>query len=114
MLLAGESPGAVARILGLPEGTVKNWARALKQSGLVAAAVDTVAPQALEELGDLVMRNLRAGLASSEALKKLAMDRVWQMRQPADQVAKLIDTIDTKNIRLIEAMERASPTPKVD
>jgi hypothetical protein len=107
MLLQGDTPKYVGEQLSIPEGSVKNWQRALKKSDLIPAAVDTVPRSTLERLGDLVMSDLETGLETSKILKQLVRNERWLGRQSAHDVAILIGVIEDKNIRKLEAIERA-------
>lgn len=100
-LLAGQGVAEIAAEYRLPEGTVKSWRSRLKRQD---APVADVAPEKREEVGDLLLRYLRATLLTLEQQTVAFRDPEWLRKQPAGEVAVLHGVLTDKAIRLLEAM----------
>jgi len=103
-LLEGQSVNAVAKEYDVPKGTVSGWKRQAETT-----AGGGVAPDATqkEEIGALLVRYLRANLATLEAQARAFGDADWLSQQKAEAVAVLHGVMTDKAVRLLEAFGRA-------
>lgn len=102
-LLAGQSVSQVANEYSIPRGTIANWSAKLHESELA-----NVPNTKKEEIGDLLIRYLRANLATLEKQVNVFSDADWLKKQNAADAAVLHGVLTDKAVRLLEALSNAA------
>ena len=100
-LLVGERPAAVARNLGVPEGTVRSWKHRIK--------IGKSATLKKGEFGGLLFEHLKAMLRSLIAQARHLADTDLLRKIPAGELAVLFGTLFDRTMRVLEmapALER--------
>ena len=95
-LLVGGRPAAVARDLGVPEGTVRSWKHRIKngQSATLKKG----------EFGGLLMEHLRAMMVSLIEQSRMLQDPKVLREIPAGQAAVLFGTLFDRTMRMLEML----------
>lgn len=101
-LLAGQGVGEIAAEYKLPESTVREW-----RSSLTPEQIAEVRAKKGEQIESLLFGYLTQILTTLEAQAKVASEREYIFKQPADSLAVLHGVMADKGIRLLEAAERA-------
>src|SRR5262245_47154327 len=84
-LLANVAPSVVSRATGIPVGTLKSW----KSRQLHGESVATVATDARERIGALLVHYLTVTLETLIAQQKAFADVEWLKKQSAAEAATL-------------------------
>ena len=96
-LLTGQSINYVAKEYKIPRGTVASWSRELPRN-------HTVSYEKRERIGDLIIDNVEAELATMIAMQNVFTDEKWLRKQRASELAVLYGVIKDKNMRVLEAL----------
>ena len=99
-LLAGQALADVSRAFGVPTGTLKSW----KSRQLRGESVATVATDARERIGVLLLEYLETTLATLKAQQETFGDKAWLLKQSAAEAATLHGTSLTGAVRLLEGL----------
>lgn len=99
-LLAGQTPSAVSRAFGIPVGTLKSW----KSRQLNGESVATVATDARERIGALLIEYLEVTLDTLIKQQKVFANAEWLLKQSAAEAAALHGVSVDKTIRLLEGL----------
>jgi transposase-like protein len=99
-LLAGQALSDVSRAFGVPTGTLKSW----KSRQLRGESVATVATDARERIGMLLLEYLETTLETMKAQQVVFRDEEWLRKQSAAEVATLHGTTLTGAVRLLEGL----------
>jgi transposase-like protein len=100
----------VARDLGLPESSIRNWKRTLTPEQI--AEINARKGQRLD---DLVFDYLQENLTTLRAQSKLLRDESYVTKQPASEMATLHGVMADKTIRLLEAVAGSQlPTRQIE
>lgn len=111
-LLAGQSFGEVARLYGVPVGTLKSWkARTQAASGVVAPD----ASEKRQRIGELLLEYLQTTIETLVVQQQVFRDKEWLLKQSAAEVATLHGLTVDKAVRLLEGLadDTAEPGPPV-
>lgn len=103
-LLAGQSPSEVARLYNIPVGTLKSW----KSRQLNGESVATVATDARDRIGALLIDYLETTLSTLIMQQKVFANAEWLLKQSAAEVATLHGVSVDKAVRLLEGLADAS------
>lgn len=106
-LLAGQSVSAAAKAYHIPKGTVSGWKQRETEPMIEGVAGVATQKGELEEVGNLLLRLVRAELKSLIAQAEHTGDKNWLNKQEASQLAMLHGVSHDKIFRLIEALDRA-------
>lgn len=101
-LLAGQGVSEIAAEYKLPESTVREW-----RSTLTREQVAELRAKKGEQIETLLFSYLTQILSTLHAQAKVASEREYIFKQPADSLAVLHGVMADKGIRLLEAAERA-------
>jgi hypothetical protein len=93
-LLVGERPAAVARDLGIPEGTVRSWKHRLKKGRSATLKKG--------DFGPLLMEHLLATLRSLIEQSRRLQDPKVLREIPTRELAVLFGTLFDRTMRMLE------------
>lgn len=115
-LLSGQSFSEVARMFGVPLGTLKSWKQRNPDATDRAAFVDAVDAESAsvkrERIGVLLMDYSIASLETLIAQQKVFSDEAWLREQSASEVAILHGVGFDKVVRLLESLtDQSAPGP---
>ncbi len=99
-LLAGQPFADVSRAFGVPTGTLKSW----KSRQLRGESVATVATDARERIGVLLLEYLETTLETLKAQQLVFRSEEWLRKQSAAEAATLHGTTLTGAVRLLEGL----------
>ena len=102
-LLLGDRPAAVARSLGVPEGTVRSWKHRIKTGS------DATLKKG--DFGGLLMEHLRAMLRSLIEQSRLMRDPEMLREIPGRELAIVFGMLFDRTMRMLEmvpVLERAA------
>ena len=106
-LLEGQSISQCAEEYDIPRSTVGNWSAKLNKAG-----VPDIPDTKKEQIGDLLIKYLRANLATLEAQAEMFRDRKWLEKQGAAEAATLHGVMTDKAVRLLEALTKSEGVPE--
>lgn len=101
-LLEGQSINVVSKEYDIPRSTVGAWAKDVRNGG-----VQPIPDTKKGEIGELLVRYVKANLRALEAQAEVFADPEWLARQAADEAAVLHGVMTDKAVRLLEAFGRA-------
>lgn len=107
-LQLGESVKGVSRTYRVTPQTVRRWRDEAGAMGITPVSPPDHSPKK-RDLGVLVGEYLAAGLAALAAQAVVAADPEWIKKQPADQLAIFHGVLADKLIRVLAAVQPASP-----
>jgi transposase-like protein len=99
-LLAGQAPSEVARAFNIPVGTLKSW----KSRQLNGESVATVATDARERIGLLLLEYLEETLRTLTIQQRVFRNESWLLKQSAAEAATLHGVTVDKAVRLLEGL----------
>jgi len=100
-LLAGQSVNEVATEYNIPDSTVSDLRKIVKQE------FGDLRTKKGEKLENLLFQYLNSNLAALDSQARVVSEREYIIKQPADCLAVLHGVMADKSIRLLEAIERA-------
>lgn len=98
-LILGDSPTEVANRYTLPRGTVRNWQPAAEKLAEVSRISE-------KRISDLVEDYVVIGIESLTAQAKQASNQAWLMRQPAKELAALMDGMSERAFHLLNLISK--------
>ena len=101
-LLTGQAVGEVAKQYGLSEATVSRLRSSLGER------LKDIEIQKQESIGELLMGYIRESVITLTAQAKFFRNESWLRKQSASDIAILHGVACDKQIRLLEAIERAN------
>lgn len=115
-LLAGQSVSAVAKQYDLPKGTVSNWktrtppgVSEVVSHGETQKAAERASEKA-SKIGDLLIELLESNIRGLISASSVLRDQSWVRQQNAAELGTFIGITHDKVVRMLEAMDRASPS----
>ena len=112
-LLAGQAPSEVARVFGIPVGTLRSW-KSRQQRG---EGVAVVATEKRERIGALLLEYLEVNLETLKIQQLVFRNEEWLYKQSASEIAVLHGVSFDKAVRLLEGLaenEAQSASPDSD
>jgi hypothetical protein len=102
LLLEGCSPTEIEKKLKIPESTVRNWKRELTPDQLAK-----LNEKRAGRLDEMLWDHLESNFAAMKAITTHVQSKEYIQGHDPDAVAVLYGVINDKNIRVLDAIERA-------